>query len=210
MTSSQIASFDGGNINVHSLGQIDVGSQVSLTSDDTPKGIYTTYGGSVTVDAVGNINVDGSRIATYDGGDVTVISEGGNVDAGTGGKGFFFVTTSQIDPATGNLVTRDDRFFGSGIITTTSPDSLNLVGNITVEAHGDITANSSGIFQLPFNSSILIVSSSGTLLGSIIPTASGGNILDPDRVSGGLCITRRKRPKHQWHDHWHHQRRGCG
>ena len=40
--------------------------------------------GDVTVIAGGDINVNGSRIAAYDGGNVTVRSLTGNVDAGTG------------------------------------------------------------------------------------------------------------------------------
>jgi hypothetical protein len=161
MASSQIASFSGGNIDVTADGRLDVGSQDQFTSDDTPKGIYTGHGGHVNVEADGDIDINGSRIASYDGGDVTVVSDHGNIDAGSGGKGFFNVTTTQLDPLTSMPVDRNDRFFGSGIVALTRPDSDAKVGDITVQAGkdiqnmpgvgGDIIANAGGILQLAFN-----------------------------------------------------------
>ena len=151
ITSSQIASFNGGNLKVSASGQMNVGSQEQFTSDDVPKGIYTAHGGNVDVHAGGDISVSGSRIASYDGGDVSVISDHGKVDAGEGAKGFFSVTTSQIDPVTGLLDIRNDRFFGSGVMALTRVDSAVKVGDILVQAGQDIVANTGGILQLAFN-----------------------------------------------------------
>ena len=151
MTSSQIASFNGGNLDVSALGRMSIGSQDQFGSDDVPKGLYTAHGGHVNVHAGGDVSVSGSRIASYDGGDVSVISDTGNVDAGEGAKGFFSVTTSQIDPVTGLLDIRNDRFFGSGIMALTRVDSAARVGNILVKAGQDIVANTGGVLQLAFN-----------------------------------------------------------
>jgi filamentous hemagglutinin family protein len=151
MTSSQIASFNGGNIDITSLGRMQIGSQDSFSSDDTPKGVYTGHGGHVAVHAGGDILVSGSRIASYDGGDVTVVSDHGTVDAGAGAKGFFTVTTSEADPSTGAFETRNDKFFGSGIMALTRTDSATKVGDISIKAEGDISANSGGVLQLAFN-----------------------------------------------------------
>lgn len=197
MGSSSIASFNGGSITVDSRGQIDVGSQNSYTSDDTPKGIYTDRGGDVTVHAVGNVNVNGSRIGTYDGGDISVISDTGTVDTGSGGGGFFYVPTSYVDPTTGKLNYRNDQFFGSGIVATTRSDSDTLVGNILVQAK-NVLIGVGGLFQIPFNDPI--VDSTGTsIIGNINPitgvitvfgqpsasfTLSGTAVLD----SGGNVI----------------------
>ncbi len=174
MASSQIASFNGGSINVTALGRMDIGAQDSLTSDKTPKGIYTGHGGNVSVHAAGDILVQGSRIASYDGGNVTVISDNGTVDAGAGAKGFFSVTTSQLDPATGQYENRNDRFFGSGIMALTRTDSNARVGDITIQAGGDIQANSGGVLQLAFNkagqSGAQVTLDAG---GSILAGASG-------------------------------------
>ena len=145
MTFSQIASFNGGDVEVSVLGEMNVGSldQLQFTSNGVPKGIYTAHGGDV--------SVIGSRIASYDGGDVSVISDTGNVDAGPGEEGFFYVTTAQLNPATGHLETRNDHFFGSGILAFTRADSTTIVGNIFVLAEEDILAGCGGIQQVPFN-----------------------------------------------------------
>ncbi len=188
MASSQIASFNGGNIAVLGAGQMDIGSQGAFTSDDTPKGIYTGHGGAVTVHASGDINVNGSRIASYDGGDVTVISDHGNVNAGSGANGFFSVTTSQLNPATGGVENRSDQFFGSGIMALTRTDSNAQVGDITVQAAGSIVAGSGGILQLAFNTADqrnakLTLTAGGDIqagqsgvLGENVTLKAGGNI----------------------------------
>ncbi len=154
MTSSQIASYNGGSITLKAQGHLNIGSQEQFTSDDTPKGIYTGNGGSVDVESVGDINVNGSRIATYDGGDVKVVSSGGSIDAGAGAKGFFEVATQEVKPPC-NVVPRTDKFFGSGIVALTRSDSGSQVGNISVAAGKDILANSGGILELAFNHSDL-------------------------------------------------------
>ena len=153
VTSSQIASlFGGGNIEVTALGRMDIGSQEQFVSDDTPKGIYSGFGGNVTVHAVGDVVVNGSRIATYGGGNISVISDTGDVDAGQGVNIRFFIPYLEIDPATGALVTQNQAVFGSGIVSLiTDRNSSAHVGNISVTAARDILANSGGIVQLPFN-----------------------------------------------------------
>jgi hypothetical protein len=85
MTSSSIASFNGGNISVYAGGNVAAGSENAVTALGA-RGIYTTAGGDVSVIAKGDIDVNGSRIATYDGGDVTVESLDGNINAGAGGR----------------------------------------------------------------------------------------------------------------------------
>ncbi len=188
LTSSSISSFSGGSLAINSLGKIDVGSQESFTSDDTPKGIYTGHGGSVNVHAFSDINIEGSRIASYDGGDVSVVSETGTVDAGAGAKGFFSITFSTLNPLTGLVETRNERFFGSGIMSTTGTDSDGRVGNINVSAGQDIVANSGGILQLAFNhadqSSATVSLNAGRdisannsgVLGANIDLKAGGSI----------------------------------
>jgi filamentous hemagglutinin family protein len=168
MSSSQIASFNGGSIAINAGGEVNLGTQEQVNTDDTPKGIYTADGGSVSVTAAGDINVNGSRIASYDGGDVTVQSLTGNVDAGQGQGGYFQIYTEQH----GALV--EDTFFGSGILALTSPASTATVGNITITAGGNISAGSGGIIQLPFNhadsSAATVTLQAG---GNIVSTLSG-------------------------------------
>src|SRR5262249_37722462 len=104
MTSSRIDSTGlHGSIDLEAGGSIDVGSQESIFSS-RPKGIYTCGGGGIRVQAGGDINVNGSRIATYNGGDLSVHSLSGHVDAGEGGLGYVSINSSKLDPESGKLI----------------------------------------------------------------------------------------------------------
>ena len=154
MTSTRVANETlRGGITVNVGGALDVGGQYSTFGDaSAPKGIYTTSGGSITVDAQKNVNVDGSRIATYNGGLLSVVSEHGDVNAGSGGSGFVSFTWLDDSGPGGVIVPRSATIPGSGILTTASLDSQVVPGNIVVSApEGSIRANTGGILQLSFN-----------------------------------------------------------
>lgn len=191
MFSSAICSLAGGNVSVLAgSGYMNVGS--SFIPDDTlPRGIFTAGEGNVTVIGKGDINVNGSRIAAYDGGNVTVESLTGNVNAGSGGQGACSVEQGAIvptqNPNTGRIQyvveTYEPIIPGSGILATTFPPAAgvqfpnrqNSVGNILVETpHGDIVANAGGIIQLPLNG-VSAADATVTLNagGSIDATGSG-------------------------------------
>jgi filamentous hemagglutinin family protein len=160
MFSTKIASFNGGEIKVNVGGYANIGSRTFLTSDQAARGVFTTDLSDVTFIAGGNINVNGSRIAAYDGGNVTVRSLHGNVDAGTGISGAAAVEKIYVDPVTRKIYTYVPTIPGSGILATTFPPSLdptfprsvNNVGNILVETpEGNITASAGGVVQIPLN-----------------------------------------------------------
>ena len=154
MVASTIESSYGGEINVRSGGSIDVGSLlVPPASTQTTLGIISLWGGDINVIAADNINVDGSRIAAYDGGNIFVESLYGNVNAGSGGSGgalihkYFVNKQGQVD-----LI--NDVIPGSGILATSFPqlvygEASGHVGNITVDTpEGNIEASRGGIVQL--------------------------------------------------------------
>ena len=152
MGASQIASFAGGSISVNAAGRVDVGSQNNFTSDDTPKGIFTSSGGNVTVHAASDINVNGSRIATYDGGNISIVSEAGDINAGSGGLGSVLLFRTSIDPVTGLVKVNTTSIPGSGILATTLPGGTARLGNIALEAKdGSVIASKGGVLQLSFN-----------------------------------------------------------
>jgi hypothetical protein len=160
MFSTKIASLNGGDITVVAEGSVNVGSRTFTASDANARGIFTVDPSDVTVIARGNIDVNGSRIAGYDGGNVTVRSLEGNVDAGTGGSGSATVEKLSVDPLTRQILTYSPTIPGSGILATTFPPSLdaafptsrNTVGNILVETpRGDIVASAGGVVQIPLN-----------------------------------------------------------
>jgi trimeric autotransporter adhesin len=152
MFSSAIISEAGGDISVKAdQGAVNVGSTFVIPESGTARGIYTTAGGSVAVTAHGSVEINGSRIATYDGGKLSVLSETGSVDAGTGGLSLQSVVQFLTD-SSGKLIANRDIIPGNGILATTFTYGDAKVGDITVDApQGDIVARSGGIIQAPFN-----------------------------------------------------------
>jgi filamentous hemagglutinin family protein len=154
MLSSTIESEYGGAININCGGTIDIGSAlVPSFSNQRPLGIVSLWGGNINVIANGNINVDGSRIAAYDGGNIFVESLDGDVNAGSGGSGSVLVTKPYLNQ-NGQLEELNDVIPGSGILATSYPQLVSgqtsgQIGNITVETPlGNIVANQGGISQL--------------------------------------------------------------
>ena len=142
-----------GGVTLNVGGTLDVGGGLTPFGDpDSPKGIFTTSGGNISVTAGGNINLDGSRIAAYDGGNITIESLTGNVDAGTGGSGYVTLDALQLDPVTEQLTGISATIPGSGILATTVANSDATLGNILVETpNGSISASQGGIVQISFN-----------------------------------------------------------
>jgi filamentous hemagglutinin family protein len=193
-----------GGIQLTIGGTLDLGLQSLFgEANNVPRGIFTTSGGNLSVTAGGDIDVDGSRIAAYDGGNVTVISQNGDVNAGSGGIGDVEVQTELQLDANGNVTTlatgRD--IGGSGIMAITDGASAIGVGNIIVQSpHGDINANLGGIEQIPFNHIISpdnfieldagndISAGNSGVIGSNIRTTAGGNISGIFVGSGSVAI----------------------
>ena len=159
MFATTISSLNGGNISVNAAGNVILSSTYVPGIDQYARGIYTTGDSDVSVIAGGNIEVAGSRIAAYDGGNVTVESLHGNVDAGNGSSGSVTVDEYYVDPLTGTTEFENPTIPLSGILAMTFPprDSSSTeptysVGNILVEVpQGNITASAAGIVQLPLN-----------------------------------------------------------
>ena len=180
MTSSKIAneSYLGG-ITLNVGGTLDVGGEFTTFGDpNAPKGIFTTSGGNVTVVANGNVNVDGSRIAAYDGGNITVLSQTGDVNAGVGGAGYVSLTALELDPTTGQLISIPASIPGSGILATTVAGSHASLGNILVETpNGNISASQGGVLQISFNSTDASRATAELLAGYELQDASGQPVL---------------------------------
>ncbi|HZQ47143.1 MAG TPA: hypothetical protein VFC07_09035, partial [Verrucomicrobiae bacterium] len=193
MFSTTICSLAGGNVSVTAdEGYINVGSSSFTPNDIYPRGIFTAAKGNVSVIANGNIDVNGSRIAAYDGGNVTVESFTGNINAGSGGSGACAVEQAVvvpvIDPKNGKITSYTVETYaptipGSGILATTFPPpigvqfpaSRNAVGNILVETpQGNIVANAGGIVQVPLNG---VNSSSATVTLTAGTKDASGTVL---------------------------------
>jgi filamentous hemagglutinin family protein len=187
MTATKIAN-EGylGGINLIVGGTLDVGGELTAFGDPgAPKGIFTTSGGNVTVTATGDVNVDGSRIAAYDGGSITVESLTGDVNAGNGGAGYVSMNALELDPLTGQLVSIPADIPGSGILATTVSGSHALLGNILVETpNGNISASQGGIIQISFNASDASQATAELLAGYELQDGQGNRVPAQNLASG--------------------------
>jgi len=196
MFSTTISCLNGGNISVAAGGNVTLGSTDFTDSDGIARGIFSTCGGNVSVVAGGDIDIDGSRIAAYDGGNVTVESLHGDVNVGAGGQGSAAVEEFYVNPSARQISSYNVTIPGCGILATTFPVSLdpsfptsrNTVGNILVETpQGDITSTSAGIVQIPLNGSSA-ESGSVTLIAGTQAVDGSGFYLGNINVTGGGVI----------------------
>jgi filamentous hemagglutinin family protein len=167
MPSSTIAAIGGGDVNVQSTGgSMDLGSQYLvqfeaqiMSGDNLGLGIYTSGGGKVNVTAQGNINVDSSRIATFNGGDIFIESFAGDVNAGSGGN--VSIPINVFSPLASSLTQPFEYVYANGIVAQTLvnatqvPGSATVPGNITVKTpQGSISASQGGVLQEALNGNI--------------------------------------------------------
>ncbi len=203
LTSTKIAneSYLGG-INLNVGGTLDIGGQFTTFGDpNSPKGIFTTSGGNVAVTTGGNINVNGSRIAAYNGGNINILSQHGDLNAGSGASGFVSLQALELDPVTQQLIAIPATMPGSGILATTIAGSHAALGNVTVATpEGSINASLGGIIQIAFNgadgrnafidlSAGHDINASGSgIIGSNIKLKADGNITGVIVGSGTVDI----------------------
>ena len=192
MLTSTIASLDGGDVNVVDAGgSMDLGSPelisstggssaINATGTHLAFGIYSTGGGNVNVTAQGDVDIDGSRIATYDGGNILVESLTGNINIGSGSDDLNTVDVVYNSP---DEPYQED-VFGSGIVANTlvpalpgqafPPDAAKVPGNITVlTPQGDIIAGAAGIVQEALDGT-LTPGPTVTLQAGTFPTGTPG------------------------------------
>ena len=91
MTASQISSLSPtAGIFIFTHGSLDVGQSTFFTKTSqtqiTQTGISTSQGGLINIFANGDVNVNESRIMTFEGGDITVWDDTGSINAGRGSK----------------------------------------------------------------------------------------------------------------------------
>jgi len=194
MYASEISSQYGGAIDIHVGGSVNAGlADLPNQNALAPHGIWTSGDSDINVIAQGDINVDGSRIAAFDGGDVFVESLTGNVDAGSGSLNEILVNEVVVNPVTGQVTADQQPLFGSGIIAMTFPGASKSleVGNITVETpQGNIDASVGGITQRSENGNNSLEPTVTLRAGTADPATGEvlyvGNIVASD--SGVLAI----------------------
>ncbi len=190
MTASKIANESWlGDVNLTVDGSLNVGGQFTAFDDSSAaKGIFTTSGGNVSVVVNDVVNVNGSRIAAYNGGNVSVESLTSDVNAGVGGAGYVSVDAQGVN-SKGEISVISQNIPGSGILTTTLPGSPAMLGNITITApKGSVNANLGGVLQIAYNglgSKTAVIdinagkdinATGSGIIGSNVKLQAGGNI----------------------------------
>lgn len=97
MAFSEISTSAGGNVSVLAGGDLNVGRTAKSSSTDNT-GIYTSNGGNANIFAIGDVNVNESRLMTFRGGDITVWSDAGDINAGRGSRTAISAKAPRIVP----------------------------------------------------------------------------------------------------------------
>lgn len=144
MVSSQISTLTGAdNIYVLARGSIDVGkSSLAKSTDSKGSGIFTASGGKIDLFAGSDVNVNESRVMSFLGGDITIWSDQGNINAGRGANATInasppkWVVIPETTPVQYRKVFTPPAV-GSGI-RALSYDPDGTLGPNTAPAYGDI------------------------------------------------------------------------
>ena len=152
MISTTISSIAGGEITVNALGRIKVGARVYQARNNAVRGIFTTVKANISVITGGDITLDGSRIAAYDGGNIFVSSLAGSFDDALPGSDPLNITKVFGNP----VQTSSFLVPGNGVLATALPGSVQPVGDITVQAGQDVLLGCGAITQEPLNGNFSI------------------------------------------------------
>ncbi len=183
----------GGSGSIYTLagGTIDVGlSSIAsppilgeASDDEESSGIYTTAGGAIKMYAKNDINVNESRIMTFAGGDIDILSDYGDLNAGRGSKAAVASSTTYYVKQTDGTykVVYEPPAVGSGV-RATAPD-YNDAGDIYATAwEGDIDAGEAGIAgnNVTLAAKQILnaqnIQTTGLAIGFIKPSESSGSI----------------------------------
>ena len=169
MTSSSIqTSAEGSDIFILATGEVNVGLTaipdpaeiLSGTTLQNDTGIFTTRGGEINVFAIGDVNVNESRMMTFRGGNITVWSDKGDINAGRGSTTAVNTGSPKVVSVyddLGNIIAKkivwEPPSVGSGIRTLTydpdgfqGPQQAPEAGNAYLFApRGIIDAGEAGI-----------------------------------------------------------------
>jgi filamentous hemagglutinin family protein len=199
MTQSKIATLYGGDVNILSAGDLDVGGS-SFIQRNSSSGIKTEFGGGINIFSVGDVNVNESRVMTWMGDDITIWTES-DINAGRGSKTAVNASgaaVARVNEDSDAELFKKPSVGGSGIRAITyDPDGPNgprqmpEAGDIYLFARGTIDAGEAGIY----GSSIYLAAAkvvnaqniSFSQSGVGVPVQSGATV-DVGAISGAGAI----------------------
>jgi filamentous hemagglutinin family protein len=183
MIFSKIQTRDGGSINLLVPGgKINAGLAVSVKgATDSEKGIVAKEEGDVNVVINGDFLVNQSRVFALGGGDITVWSSRGNIDAGSGAKSAIGVPPAEWSYPKGNLKYKFPPIVsGSGIRTAASSPSSKPGDVYLFAPKGVIDAGEAGIGgNNVFLVATAVIGANNIQVGGVgtgVPVASTGSV----------------------------------
>jgi hypothetical protein len=187
MTASQISSLSAtAGIFIFTNGSLNVGKSTFFANESqiTSTGIFTAAGGDIDIYANDDVNVNESRIMSFRGGDITVWSDSGNINAGRGSKTAVNASPPSMTLINGQFVLAfSPPAVGSGIRAVTYDPGWGLptppAGDIYMFApQGVIDAGEAGIAGRNVILGAVQVLNANNIIfsaGSVgVPVSSGG------------------------------------
>jgi len=182
-------------------GNLNVGLSTFITAAQTQNtGIFTAQGGPINIFAENDVNVNESRVMTFMGGDITVWSDSGNINAGRGSKTAINASPPQLVSINGEQVLLfSPPAVGSGIRAVTyapfgveSPVPAPPEGNIYLFApQGDINAGEAGIAgNTVILGAVQVINANNiTFSGTSVGVPSSANVGGLGALSGTGAVT---------------------
>ncbi|MGC9966099.1 MAG: filamentous hemagglutinin family protein [Syntrophobacteraceae bacterium] len=187
MTASQISSLSAtAGIFIFTNGSLNVGKSTFFANESqiSSTGIFTAAGGDIDIYANDDVNVNESRIMSFRGGDITVWSDSGNINAGRGSKTAVNASPPSMTLINGQFVLAfSPPAVGSGIRAVTYDPGWGLptppAGDIYMFApQGVIDAGEAGIAGRNVILGAVQVLNANNIIfsaGSVgVPVSSGG------------------------------------
>jgi hypothetical protein len=206
MVDSAISSHSGA-IYAMAGSRLNVGKTALSNAPLKTSGITTLFGGGLSIYAGGDVNVNESRLMTYLGGDITVWSDQGSINAGRGSKTVVSAPTKifNFDPTNPGVllsVTLTPPSAGSGIRALTfDPDDtgplpLPEAGTVHIYTPKTLDAGEAGIQggRLVLSASTVLNSQNITAgAGSVGVPASSQNTISIGSMSGATDLASDKK-----------------
>ncbi len=129
-------------------------------------GVYTTFGGGIRTYLSGDFNVNQSKVATLDGGNILIYSSNGNIDAGRGAR------DSRTTQAPQRVAILDDQGNPTGLFTFIPPSDASGSGirSLTFDPDGP------GPLASPRPGDIFLFAPKGFIDAGEAGVSSAGNI----------------------------------
>ena len=183
MSSREIKTENGGSIDLFAPnGDLSLGSDITKPSAD--QGILTDEGGAINIYTLGDVDLGASRIFTLRGGNVTIWSANGNIDAGASSKTVQAAPPTRVvvDPQTGNVETDLAGLAtggGIGVLQSKAsvvPSNVNLIAPVGTVNAGDAGIRVSGNLNI---AALHVVNAANISVGgssSGVPTGASVNV----------------------------------